>query len=65
MEATCNVPNGIGIIKVMGCLEGFFASFGALGSGDVDVVLVPEVPIVLEGPIGTGIHPFLHQRIQG
>jgi 6-phosphofructokinase 1 len=59
MEATCNVPNGIGIIKVMG------RSYAALGSGDVDVVLVPEVPIVLEGPIGTGIHPFLHQRIQG
>jgi 6-phosphofructokinase 1 len=56
------VPNGIGVIKLMGQSAGFLASFVALGSGDVDAVLVPEVPIVLEGP--SGILPFLHQRIQ-
>lgn len=61
-EAMCNVPNGIGIIKLMGRSAGFLAAFAALGSGDVDLVLVPEVPIVLEGP--DGILPFLRQRIK-
>eukprot|EP00521_Asterionellopsis_glacialis_P008430 CAMPEP_0195285968 /NCGR_PEP_ID=MMETSP0707-20130614/3608_1 /TAXON_ID=33640 /ORGANISM="Asterionellopsis glacialis, Strain CCMP134" /LENGTH=634 /DNA_ID=CAMNT_0040345545 /DNA_START=209 /DNA_END=2113 /DNA_ORIENTATION=+ len=61
-EAMCNVPNGIGIIKLMGRSAGFLAAFAALGSGDVDLVLVPEVPIVLEGP--DGILPFLRQRVK-
>jgi len=58
----CNVPNGIGIIKLMGRSAGFLAAFAALGSGDADLVLVPEVPIVLEGP--DGILPFLRQRLK-
>lgn len=61
-EAMCNVPNGIGICKLMGRSAGFLAAFAALGSGDVDLVLVPEVPIVLEGP--NGILPFLRRRIK-
>uniref|UniRef100_A0A6T9Y745 Phosphofructokinase domain-containing protein n=1 Tax=Asterionellopsis glacialis TaxID=33640 RepID=A0A6T9Y745_9STRA len=61
-EAMCNVPNGIGIIKLMGRSAGFLAAFAALGSGDVDLVLVPEVPIVLDGP--DGILPFLRQRVK-
>jgi len=61
-EAMCNVPNGIGICKLMGRSAGFLAAFAALGSGDVDLVLVPEVPIVLEGP--KGILPFLRKRIK-
>ena len=56
----CNVPNGIGIVKLMGRSAGFLAAFAALGSGDVDAVLLPEVPIVLEGP--NGILPFIRQR---
>jgi 6-phosphofructokinase 1 len=60
-EAICNVPNGIGICKLMGRSAGFLAAFAALGSGDVDLVLVPEVPIILEGP--NGILPFLRRRI--
>ena len=62
IEAQCNMPNGIGIIKLMGRSAGFLAAFAALGSGDADVVLVPEVPIVLDGP--TGILPFLRQRLK-
>lgn len=58
----CNVPNGIGIIKLMGRSAGFLAAFAALGSGDVDVVLLPEVPIVLDGP--DGILPFIRQRVK-
>jgi 6-phosphofructokinase 1 len=61
-EAMCNVPNGIGIVKLMGRSAGFLAVYAALGSGDVDLVLVPEVPIVLEGP--DGILPFLRQRVK-
>jgi 6-phosphofructokinase 1 len=61
-EAMCNVPNGIGLIKLMGRSAGFLAAFAALGSGDVDLVLIPEVPIVLEGP--DGILPFLRKRVK-
>jgi 6-phosphofructokinase 1 len=61
-EAMCKVPNGIGVVKLMGRSAGFLAAFAALGSGDVDLVLVPEVPIVLEGE--DGILPFLRQRVQ-
>ncbi|KAG7347433.1 6-phosphofructokinase [Nitzschia inconspicua] len=61
-EAKCNFPNGIGICKLMGRYSGFLAAFAALGSQDVDLVLVPEVPIILEGP--QGILPFLRKRIK-
>lgn len=56
------MPNGIGIIKLMGRSAGFLAAYAALGSGDADAVLVPEVSIVLDGP--DGILPFIHQRLK-
>jgi len=59
VEAMCNVPNGIGICKLMGRSAGFLAAFAALGSGDVDLVLVPEVPIDLDS-----ILPFLRKRVK-
>lgn len=62
VEAMCKVPNGIGVVKLMGRSAGFLAAFAALGSGDVDLVLVPEVPIVMDGE--DGILPFLRQRIK-
>ena len=37
-EATCNLPNGIGIVKLMGRSAGFIAVRATLGSGDVDLV---------------------------
>jgi 6-phosphofructokinase 1 len=46
----------------MGRHSGFLAAFAALGSQDVDLVLVPEVPIILEGP--KGILPFLRKRVR-
>lgn len=61
-EAMCTVPNGIGVVKLMGRSAGFLAAFAALGSGDVDLVLVPEVPIVLDG--SDGILPFMRRRIK-
>jgi len=61
-EATCNLPNGIGIVKLMGRSAGFIAAFATLGSGDVDLCLVPEVPIELEGE--HGVLPHLFERVQ-
>jgi len=43
-------PNGIGIVKVMGRYAGFIAAYATLASGDVDCVLVPELPVALSGP---------------
>ena len=62
VEARCNVPNGIGLVKLMGRSAGFLSAFASMGSGDVDLVLVPEVDIVLDGP--NGVLPFLRQRIK-
>jgi 6-phosphofructokinase 1 len=51
VEAT-GAHNGIGVVKVMGRHSGFIACHAALASTDVDLVLIPEVPIRLEGPGG-------------
>ena len=59
-EAMCTMPNGVTVVKLMGRSAGFLAATSALGSGDVDAVLVPEVPIVLEGE--DGILPFIYRR---
>lgn len=60
-EARCNLPNGIGIVKLMGRSSGFIAVHAVLASGDVDLCLVPEVAIELEGE--DGCLPFLKQRV--
>ncbi|KAG5188759.1 pyrophosphate-dependent phosphofructokinase [Tribonema minus] len=60
-EASCNLPNGIGIVKLMGRSSGFIAAHATLASGDVDLCLVPEMPLVLEGP--KGCLPHLMQRV--
>ena len=59
-ESMCTMPNGVTVVKLMGRSAGFLAATSALGSGDVDAVLVPEVPIVLDGP--DGILPFIYKR---
>ena len=59
-EAMCTMPNGVTVVKLMGRSAGFLAATSALGSGDVDAVLVPEVPIVLDGE--DGILPFIYRR---
>jgi 6-phosphofructokinase 1 len=61
IEARCNVPNGIGIVKLMGRSAGFIAVHATLASGDVDLCLVPEVQIVLDAP--EGCLPFLMKRV--
>lgn len=62
VEASCNLPNGIGIVKLMGRSSGFIAAHATLGSGDVDLCLVPEVPIILDGP--SGCLPHLWKRVK-
>jgi 6-phosphofructokinase 1 len=61
-EAVCNLPNGIGIVKLMGRSAGFIAAHATMASGDVDLCLVPEVPIVLEGR--SGCLPHLLRRVK-
>ena len=44
--------DGIGLVKLMGRHSGFLACQAALASTEADLVLIPEVPIVLEGESG-------------
>lgn len=61
-EAICNMPNGVGIVKLMGRSAGFIAAHATMASGDVDLCLVPEVPIVLEGE--KGCLPHIRRRVK-
>jgi 6-phosphofructokinase len=45
----------------MGRSAGFIAAHATMSSSDVDLCLVPEVPIVLEGE--NGCLPFLMRRV--
>jgi 6-phosphofructokinase 1 len=60
-EAVCNLPNGIGIVKLMGRSAGFIAAHATMASGDVDLCLLPEIPIILEGE--KGCLPHLMRRV--
>lgn len=44
--------NGIGLVKLMGRHSGYIATLAALANGDVNYVLIPEVPFELNGPKG-------------
>lgn len=37
-EAVCNLPNGVGIVKLMGRSAGFIAAHATMASSDVDLV---------------------------
>lgn len=51
VEARC-APNGIGLVKLMGRHSGYIAAGAALASQDANFVLIPEVPLKLEGDDG-------------
>ena len=51
VEAT-GASNGIGLVKLMGRHSGFIACHAALASTDANFVLIPEVPLQLEGRHG-------------
>jgi 6-phosphofructokinase 1 len=53
--------NGVGLLKCMGRHSGFIACHAALASTDVDFVLIPEVPVILEGE--TGLLRLLERRL--
>jgi 6-phosphofructokinase 1 len=44
--------NGVGLVKLMGRDSGFLAASAAIATGDVNFVLVPEVPFSLHGEHG-------------
>ncbi len=44
--------NGVGLVKLMGRHSGFIACSAALASTDANFVLIPEVPLQLEGERG-------------
>jgi 6-phosphofructokinase 1 len=44
--------NGVALVKLMGRESGFIAAYTALGTSDVNYVLVPEVPFDLDGDNG-------------
>ncbi|HRX16667.1 MAG TPA: 6-phosphofructokinase, partial [Spirochaetota bacterium] len=46
------VPNGIGLVKLMGRQSGFIAAHATLACNDVNFALIPEVPFDLEGEKG-------------
>jgi 6-phosphofructokinase 1 len=54
-------PNGIGLVKVMGRDSGFIAAGAAAASQEVNFALIPEIPLVLDGP--TGFLAALHRRM--
>ncbi|HEY2901648.1 MAG TPA: ATP-dependent 6-phosphofructokinase [Polyangia bacterium] len=54
--------NGIGLVKLMGRHSGFIACYAALASTDANFVLIPEVPLRLEGDNGFLRH--LEQRLE-
>jgi 6-phosphofructokinase 1 len=51
VEATA-ARDGIGLVKLMGRHSGFLACQAALASTEADLVLIPEVPTVLDGEGG-------------
>jgi 6-phosphofructokinase 1 len=61
VEAT-GARNGIGVVKLMGRHSGFIACHAALASTDVDAVLIPEIPLRLEGP--GGLFDHLQARLE-
>jgi 6-phosphofructokinase 1 len=54
--------NGVAIVKLMGRDSGFIAAYTALGTSDVNYVLVPEVPFDLGGE--RGLLAELKKRIE-
>ena len=56
--------NGVGIVKLMGRHSGFIAANAALATGDVNFVLIPEVPFGFEGHGGllTALEKRLAER---
>ncbi len=57
-----STPNGVGLVKLMGRHSGFIACYAALANHDADCVLIPEVPVGLDG--ADGFLAFLRHRVE-
>ncbi|MDR3435324.1 6-phosphofructokinase, partial [Telmatospirillum sp.] len=55
------VPNGIGVVKLMGRESGFIAAQATLALKEVNCVLIPEATFALLGE--NGLLPWLEQRL--
>ncbi|MBQ7457232.1 MAG: ATP-dependent 6-phosphofructokinase [Desulfovibrio sp.] len=60
-EAT-GVPNGIGLVKLMGRESGFIAAQATLALKEVNFVLIPEANFTLEGE--GGLYPAVEKRLR-
>lgn len=56
------VPNGVGLVKLMGRYAGFIAAGATLASQEVNFTMVPEVPFELDGP--EGFLAVLEERLE-
>jgi 6-phosphofructokinase 1 len=61
VEAT-GVPNGVGLVKLMGRHSGFIACYASLAMSDVNFVLIPEVPFQMDGD--AGLLSVLRRRLE-
>ena len=56
------MPNGIGLVKLMGRESGFIAALATLALKEVNFVLIPEAPFTLHGE--GGLLPALEERLR-
>ncbi|GMV37400.1 MAG: hypothetical protein AMXMBFR61_19080 [Fimbriimonadales bacterium] len=56
------VPNGIGLVKLMGRTSGWIAAYATLANSEVDFCLIPEQPFRLDGE--DGLMASLEKRLQ-
>ncbi|MDR2732199.1 MAG: ATP-dependent 6-phosphofructokinase [Fibromonadaceae bacterium] len=54
------IPNGLGLVKVMGRDSGFIAAHASLASSVTNFCIIPEIPLTLEGP--EGLYKALERR---
>jgi len=57
------IPNGLGLVKVMGRDSGFIAAYASLASSVTNFCIIPEIPLVLDGP--NGLFTALERRYRG
>ena len=62
-EARC-APNGIGIVKLMGRDSGFIAAHATISAGDVDLLLIPELPLDLDPASSSNVFLHLEQVLE-
>ncbi|XP_073392228.1 ATP-dependent 6-phosphofructokinase 5, chloroplastic isoform X5 [Physcomitrium patens] len=54
--------NGVGIVKLMGRQSGYITMYATIASGQVDIVLIPEVTFTMGGK--HGVLEYMKQKIE-